>query len=353
MEDWDEQRADAAIIQLVQSRSSHDIIEGLWRYGARDYRNIGHKAIFVANTWRTLQTIGWQHAEPALRSLVLGLLDFGKDERVNQYAFEDQSYLPNVERVRQVVKNLPPEWSNHVDHSLGVANVKATEELLQVLRKGDVKDATDLAIEQLTGGSLSNCQAQTIWDAVHVAAGELMMRQPGIYGIHTVTSANGLRYAFETAADPETRLLLLLQGIGWMCQFHNFMSEAKAGLKPVEIIDLDSTEDGERLAEATEILALVGEDTPDAARKAFRLARLKAGSAVADQFAREAYQLVFRKGTDAHDYKYPAAIFEDYRLLSPEWRPNMLATSVYHLKGSTEADSPIMERAREAVRRIK
>jgi hypothetical protein len=352
MDDWDEQRAEGAIIQLVKSRSPHNIIDGLWRYGARDYRNIGHKAIFVANTWRTLQTIGWQHAEPALRSLVHGLLDFGKDKRVNGYAFEDQSYLPNVERARRVVKKLKPEWSNHVDYPLAPANIKATEELLQVLRSGNVNDATDLAIEQLTGNSLPNHQAQTVWDAVHVAAGELMMRQPGIFGIHTVTSANGLRYAFETAADSETRLLLLLQGIGWTCQFHKFMSQTKAGLKPFETIDLESTDDEGRLAQPEEILALVGKDTPVAARKAFRLARVMSGTAVADRFAREAYKLIFRKGTDAHDYKYAAAIFEDYRRLSPAWRPHILATSVYHLKGSSQVDSPVMERAREAILRI-
>ena len=74
-------RADRAIVSLVRSASAHQIISALWEYGARDYRNIGHKAIFVANTWRTLQTIGWQHAEPALRSLVLGLL-WGTDDRL-------------------------------------------------------------------------------------------------------------------------------------------------------------------------------------------------------------------------------------------------------------------------------
>lgn len=30
----------------------------------------------------------------------------------------------------------------------------------------------------------------------------------------------------------------------------------------------------------------------------------------------------------------------------------MLATAVYHLKGSTQAESPVMERAREAIRRL-
>ncbi len=30
------------------------------RYGCRDFRSIGHKAIYVANAWRTLNTVGWQ-----------------------------------------------------------------------------------------------------------------------------------------------------------------------------------------------------------------------------------------------------------------------------------------------------
>ena len=41
---------------------------------ARDFRSIGHKAIYVANSCRTLQCIGWQHAEPVLRSLAYALL---------------------------------------------------------------------------------------------------------------------------------------------------------------------------------------------------------------------------------------------------------------------------------------
>src|SRR4029450_6256786 len=44
------------------------------RYAARDMRSIGHKAIYVANAWRTLETIGWQHAEPVPPSLPYALL---------------------------------------------------------------------------------------------------------------------------------------------------------------------------------------------------------------------------------------------------------------------------------------
>lgn len=46
MEAWDQERADRAIVALVRSRGAQEVISGLWKYGARDYRNIGHKAIF-------------------------------------------------------------------------------------------------------------------------------------------------------------------------------------------------------------------------------------------------------------------------------------------------------------------
>ena len=52
---------------LARSTGAAEVMELFWRYGARDFRDIGHKAIFVANSYRTLQTIGWRHAEPVLR----------------------------------------------------------------------------------------------------------------------------------------------------------------------------------------------------------------------------------------------------------------------------------------------
>src|SRR5499427_4502006 len=79
MDNWDEAGADTAVTGLARSAGSHEVFEIFCRYGARDFREIGHKAIYVANSWRTLQAIGWQNAEPVLRSLALGLLDRGGD----------------------------------------------------------------------------------------------------------------------------------------------------------------------------------------------------------------------------------------------------------------------------------
>src|SRR5262245_57455023 len=62
LENWDEAAADAAVSGLVRSASAQEIFELFCRYGCRDYRELGHKAIYVANSWRTLQSIGWHHA---------------------------------------------------------------------------------------------------------------------------------------------------------------------------------------------------------------------------------------------------------------------------------------------------
>src|SRR5262249_18435842 len=53
LEGWDFERAERAVSSLARSRSASEIFAILWRYGARDYRNIGHKAIYSANAYRT------------------------------------------------------------------------------------------------------------------------------------------------------------------------------------------------------------------------------------------------------------------------------------------------------------
>src|SRR4051812_25886010 len=75
LDNWDEAAADAAMVGLARTAGAGEIYEILARYGARDFREIGHKEIYVANSFRLLEVIGWQHAEPILRSLAYALLD--------------------------------------------------------------------------------------------------------------------------------------------------------------------------------------------------------------------------------------------------------------------------------------
>jgi hypothetical protein len=318
------------------------VIEAMWRYGARDFRSIGHKGIFVANSWRTLQTIGWRHAEPTMRSLVLALLDVGSGRRgaSRPDSFDDKDFLSNVERAQKTLPNLPGTWTG------SGRDEAATRDLLDAMRTASAGDACKQMLSQLESGKT---QAQGVWDAVHLAAGELIMRQPGIVGIHGVTSANSLHYAFRTAANPETRLLLLLHGVAWMGHFRDQMTgRGKLGTVKITELPAASVPNDEALA-AAQVLELVGKETPAAAAFAFELARKYPQP---DTYSKLARRLIFRKGTDAHHYKYAAAIFEDYGLVSPPWRPHMLATSVYYLRGTHDPDSKLMTRAVEAVRKV-
>ncbi len=79
MDEWDPEQADAAIARLARGASEDELFELLASYGCRDFRDIGHKAIFVANAFRTLGCIGWRHAEPILRSLAFALQCRGND----------------------------------------------------------------------------------------------------------------------------------------------------------------------------------------------------------------------------------------------------------------------------------
>ena len=339
MEDWDAPRADRAIVSLVRSASAHQIISALWEYGARDYRNIGHKAIFVANTWRTLQTIGWQHAEPALRSLVLGLLDYGKTERVNGFALEDQSYRSNVPLAKQLATKPIAFGDPQASSDLG-----PTRDLLTILRSADAQSACRELTNHLQSG---RCTTQQAWDAIHLTAGELMMRQPGIFGIHTVTSVSALRYAYDTAQQRETRALILLQAAGWMCQFRQFMASQQAGLNDVAIDALPTVEiPGSARDTCQQIFSEIGVSPAEAASRALSFAERYPQ---AGEFKRLGRAFIIHKGTDAHDYKYAVSIFDDYERVSPAWRPQMLATASYHMRGSSAPNSPLMERARRVI----
>src|SRR5205814_978796 len=170
MESWDTERAERAAVSLARNRSANEIYATLWRYGARDYRNIGHKAIFAANTCRTLQIIGWQHAEPVLRSLILGLLDFGKQQQLNGYALDDQCYPANLKRVKDSFPRLGDTWVS------GQADASATRGILAAIRESTPEEACADVSSRLVKGKAN---AAAAWDAVHLAAAELRMRARG------------------------------------------------------------------------------------------------------------------------------------------------------------------------------
>src|SRR4029078_1727716 len=177
--------------------------------------------------------------------------------------------------------------------------------------------------------------------------GELLMRQPGIVALHSVTSTNAMRFAYRTAASDETRRLLLLQNTAFLPLFRQAMTgRGKIGDDRADQLE-PAAVDAKNPAAIEEIFAAVGSNNRDAARKV--LGYLDGGGDPV-RLTDAARLLIFTKGDNAHDYKFSAAVLEDYHHVSPAWRNRYLATSVFNLRGSSQPDNKLVDRTRSALR---
>src|SRR4030095_15306299 len=319
MENWDEAKADVAVAGLARSVGAQEAFDLFCRFGARDFRDIGHKAIYVANSWRTLQNIGWQHAEPVLRSLAYALLEHEGDNPAQRDGDADRAGRKNLERLREI----------RADWQTGKASSDATNEMLTALRTGSPDDATAKVVDLLH----RSVAPQSLWDAMFQAASEMLMRKPGILTLHSCTSTNALHFAHGQTFNDETRRFLLLQNAAFIPMFRD-----RAGAR--DGIAIDQLEPLEPKAEALEdIFADVTADKMSAARKT--LAYLSS-TREPKPFIDAAQRMIYLKGTDSHDYKFSSAVLEDYFHLSATVRNRFLAASVYWLKGSGAGDSPLV-----------
>ena len=329
MDAWDADAADAAVASLCRNSGAGETMEAFWRTAVRDQRNIGHKPIFAAQSWRTLQAIGWQHAEPVLRSLAFGLLDLHGDSRhvpIGPY----EANLENAAKLR-------------ADWTTGKADPAATRGLLETIRQATAEEAAAEAARLINAGT----SPDSVWDAVVLSSNELLMRSPGIVAIHATTSANALHYIFNASGDDTTRKLALLQAVGWQPLYRGRAKPAAGvAIDAIEPLKPDSSGD----EAVVEIFDAVSRDRRVAAGKA--VGYLQSGGS-ADAVYAAARRLIFHKGRDSHDYKYGAASWEECLLASdPKWRAPLVASAMFNLPGSKTPDSPLMTRAREAVKNV-
>ena len=331
MERWDEAAADAAVVSLARTAGAHELFEIFCRYGARDFREIGHKAIYVANSFRALEAIGWHHAEPVLRSLAYALLD-----RNGAAENPAQADLPADRPFRHslaVANKIRLAWLE------GKSDAAATTDMLQAVRKASPTEASDKALELLNRG----VAPQSIFAALFEGAGELLMRHPGILSLHATTCTNAMHYAWQHCHEDETRRLLLLQNAAYLTLFRG--NNPDAGAKIDELEPLPPTASGPAAA-LEEIFADISTHRPRAARKV--LAFLEQAPDP-KPLAAAARRLIFLKGHDSHDYKFSSAVLEDYHHLAAPWRDRFLAASVFNLQGSGAPDNTLVQRARAAL----
>ena len=328
MEVWDSDAADGAIAALCRSSGAAQTMEPLWRYAVRDQRNIGHKAIFAAQCWRTLQAIGWEHAEPVLRSLVFGLLDLQGDTRPRPVG----PYEPNLENAGKIRQ----EWS------VGREDAAATRALLAVIRQATPEAASEEAVKLLNQGIAPG----SLWDAAILSACELLMHNPGILALHATTSTNALHYIYTASGDDLTRRLALLQAVGWQPLFRGRIKPGKAAGIDALPASPDPRLSGGDTA-VGEIFATINDDRTKAATRT--MAYLSGGGSPELIFD-AARRMIFHKGRDSHDYKYGAALWEEFLWSTePKWRNHLVAASMFNFPGAKTPDSPLMIRARDAL----
>jgi len=331
MDAWDEEASDAAIAALARSASIGEIFELFWKLGSRDYRSIGHKAIYVANSYRTLQVIGYEHAEPVLRSLAYALLEHKDGNPSKNDHAADRPFRRNVELVKKL----------KTDGTGGKYDNVAFDIAHLALRDGTEEFAAQKVVELVNRG----VHATTIWDAIFIAASELVLRQAAIVPLHAITTANALHFAFWTASNEETRKIVLLQAASFLPLFRG-SAEGRGKLAGARIDTLAPTEgDGAKDASIESVFAKLRSDTSSA--RSDLLAHMGAGGD-AREIIRAARLLIFRKGDDAHAYKFSSAVLEDYFHVSPQWRDRFLAANLGLLHGSTERDTGLVKRVHAA-----
>ena len=142
-------------------------------------------------------------------------------------------------------------------------------------------------------------------------ATELLMRNPGILSLHAVTTSNAIRYLYERSQRDETRRLLLLQNASFLPFFRSGGSTARIDqLAPRASGFGGSGDPGDLRRHRTRERGRGAEG-----------ARLPGAHPDPKALLDAANRLVFLKGNDSHDYKFSAAVLEDYGSVSPPGAP--------------------------------
>jgi hypothetical protein len=308
LEAWDEEAADAAISSLHEHEDEARIFEVLFRYGARDYRDIGHKSIFVAGARRLLKRMDFRRARPLLRSVVLGLLRHSgptppKDPKL------DATWARNQELVARIV----PQGD------APSAKPEVTRELLGVFRTASDADACQAVIQSLNRGD----GAQSVWDAIACGAAELVLNRPdSLLALHAVTTTDALAFAWQTAAAAETRRLILLHATGRLVAFRDYAAENDGPSATRLAIDGFAP-----LTDAVDIPSIFA--APGSTASLLSLGYLER-SAGADQILYAMHAIVLARADGPHDYKFNQAVVEQLGWISPPWRSRFLAASLAH-----------------------
>ena len=328
LDHWDLEAADAAVVDFANAAQPREVFELLVRYGARDFRGIGHKAITVLNAHRILALLGWRHREPVLRSVAAALVNHHDDPNPATAELEDDAAWRQNTALR---REIPESWLE------GRADAAASREMLAVLREADSLEASRAVVGLLSDG----VSPMSLWDALHAAAAELMLTDPDVVPLHAQTSSHALHYGFRESRDTATRQLMLLQCAAFIPRFR---ARVRARRRAVTIDALEPLEVAAGAEALEDIFSRGRRGRARAAGKA--LSYLQAGGAVQPIVDRVRHYLA-ETGDNSHHFKFAEAVFENHAWTpgSP-WRDRCLAAGFVYFNGPWARSNPTMREAR-------
>jgi hypothetical protein len=285
---------------------------------ARCHAFIGHKAIYATQVERVLRRIGWEHAEPAVRSLVLAML---VDRQTDGY-----------ERARERARGMPPG-------ALGPGRAGASvDELVRALREAQPSAALETMAEALRSG----LGAPAAWDAVLLVGADVFQRRPGrrsvdgrgaLLPVHAVTVVGALRSSFEASHDDFTKGLLLLQATAWVARVRDALGQI-VGLSmqgPSLSAEVAAPASLEAVLESGSPALAMGLLERDASSAGALLGRMRGSLA--------------RCGREHHQHKLAAALAEESARVAPSLRPRLLAPAVDYLANPKDTETDVFRRA--------
>ena len=327
LDKWDHEAADAAIVDYARSAQPRDIFPLLFSYGARDLREIGHKAIAVSNC-HSLMTLfgGGPTPEPILRSVVAALLNSGGEPNPASHDLEpDRPWRRNRERLHHI----PASWKQGHD------DPGARSELRAVLYRVSAEESGGVVVEMLQRG----VSPEAIWQTLFDTAAELLMHEPGIVPLHAQTTANALHYAYRVCDDEQTQQLTLLQCAAFIAMFREMTRTKETD------INLGKLESVPIARKTTDPLEEIFSDLSEgqrlqAARKS--LGYLRGGGDADNLIATARHHLVYG-AQEAHDYKFAEAVFDTCaQSQDPAWRSRFLSAGMAYFKTPSRSPVPIV-----------
>ncbi|MEM6472236.1 MAG: hypothetical protein AAF802_21930, partial [Planctomycetota bacterium] len=200
--------------------------------------------------------------------------------------------------------------------------------------------------------------AGTAWDAIHLACADLMIchksggKRLGNLALHSNTCVNALHYVFRSISDPGTRLLTLFQAVTVAVEFR-LDEKSRDFLRDTSVVNIHA----EKIQNAEQTIRDIFEAIPPrviqkehddrsgqdkAAKLSFSFVKQFPNSPALLSAAR---QIMCRKlNTNAHEMKFPIAMFEDMNYVSATWRPHMMAATVVYMQGTNSKNNPAVAR---------